>query len=68
MNQQAHTKVSVRLQVAQTIAVVLIVPAISLVGYWINDTMQDRTLSKEYVELATSIIREYDREYELEPN
>lgn len=46
------------LKLVRTIAVVLIVPAITLVGYWIENAIQARALSKEYVELATSILRE----------
>ena len=57
LNQQAYPRTSVVLQVLQTIGVVLIVPAITLVGYWVNNAIDERSLSREYVELATSILR-----------
>lgn len=58
MSQQTYPRISLILQALRTVAIVLIVPAITYMGYWINNTIQERALAKEYVELAISVLRE----------
>ena len=58
LSKEVYPRISLILQALRTIAVVLIVPAITGIGYWVNNTIQERALSKEYVELAVSVLRE----------
>ncbi len=58
LRRQNVSKASLRQECLRTISIILIAPAITLVGYFINNTIHERALEKEYLELAISVLRE----------
>ena len=57
LSRQEYSGFARFLDVLRHIAIVLIVPAITAMGYCINNTIQEQAISREYVELAISVLR-----------